>query len=187
MPAVVISVAAVHARGVLHDDLSPWKGAGFGMFSTVDAGGRRKIELRVRWRNEWCRVANPDDAIQHALIVARNYPSHSNLVKLATLVWDRTWGKPRTHEVSDPLIEQRVLADSLATPFITRHDLLVADRVWVVRGEDRKAEAITSRAQAVRVTVRRLEYSIASRRSRMRDIRVVEFAAGSNEWAAEAR
>src|SRR5688500_5050957 len=42
-PAVLVLVAAVQAYNVRQYELTPWKGGGFGMFSTIDEPGRRIV------------------------------------------------------------------------------------------------------------------------------------------------
>lgn len=44
-PALLVLLALVHAGLVFGRDLTPWKGGGFGMFSTLDHEGWRVVRL----------------------------------------------------------------------------------------------------------------------------------------------
>ncbi len=51
LPATMLClVAAWHAYRVVNHDLTPWKGGGFGMFSSVDAGTNRVVRITLHGR-----------------------------------------------------------------------------------------------------------------------------------------
>ena len=45
--ALLLAVAAVQVTLARTAGLSPWKGGGFGMFSTTDDAGRRRVRVFV--------------------------------------------------------------------------------------------------------------------------------------------
>jgi hypothetical protein len=75
------------------DDLTPWKGGGYGMFSTVDAGGARRIRVQLDCERAVTAVA-PRDA---SLELVSNLPSDRQLQRYAESLSHVVWV-----EVDDP-------------------------------------------------------------------------------------
>ena len=89
LPAVVLAVVAatqiVLTRAQM---LSPWKGGGFGMFSTTDDGGRRYVRVFVTGveRSEEIAIApSLEDAARRAAVLPRD----AELSRLARRVVER--------------------------------------------------------------------------------------------------
>lgn len=62
IPAVVALIVALFQIGVAHTTvLSPWKGGGFGMFSTVDVDTQRVVRLYLEVDDQWHPVVAPDE------------------------------------------------------------------------------------------------------------------------------
>jgi hypothetical protein len=174
VPIVVVAVALKHAHGVFVHDLSPWKGAGFGMFSTVDVGGRRVVNLQLRWGGDWCRIVNPDADMKHALTMVRNYPSPSNIAALAAVVRANVWGRPRLYGAGAMVVEGRVLAESLKEPVNTVRDFLGMPPVWALDTSSNRAASVVAPITSIRIVVSRHAYSVAERCLSLVPLRRVE-------------
>ena len=86
--ALLLAVAAMQVVLTRASALSPWKGGGFGMFSTTDDSGRRSVKVFVtaRDRSEELAVApSLEDAASRAAVL----PGRSQLTRLAQAVLDR--------------------------------------------------------------------------------------------------
>lgn len=93
-PLVLVAVAGRHVQLRASSDLTPWKGGGFGMFSTVDSPGSRLV--RVELTSEWGRlpVAVPAD-LQDLAAEVRAAPSQARMATLAQALADEVWVAPR--------------------------------------------------------------------------------------------
>jgi hypothetical protein len=89
LPAVVlIVVAGIQVALALSAGLTPWKGGGFGMFSTTDDGGRRYVRIFVNAadRSEEITISpSLDDAARRAAAL----PMKAELTRLARQVVER--------------------------------------------------------------------------------------------------
>ncbi len=98
LPSVVL-VAVALAQLVLayRADLSPWKGGGFGMFSTLDAPGFRDVRVVVRapGRSETLTIAPSQEELATRAVTL---PTDARLWKLAEAVEarERRYGRPVT-------------------------------------------------------------------------------------------
>jgi len=71
-------VALVQINLALTKDLSPWKGGGFGMFSTMDGPGNRQVDVFLSIRDKQYLLKFPDDdRIELVHQLARTYPGES--------------------------------------------------------------------------------------------------------------
>lgn len=68
--------------------LTPWKGAGFGMFSTVDAGPLRQVRMELRSANRTARAVLPPT---REFQLACNLPTDGNLEALADWASRQLW------------------------------------------------------------------------------------------------
>jgi len=89
LPAAVLLVVAARQVVLTHTaGLSPWKGGGFGMFSTSDDAGHRQLRIFVSAPGRSEELAIPpsleDDAGRAAVL-----PSDARLSRLAQQVVDR--------------------------------------------------------------------------------------------------
>ena len=85
--SILVCVALHQLYLVYSDDLTPWKGAGFGMFSSVDAGGNRRLSITVHSAG-MSYTAYADDSL---IVLAKRLPSNSILEALARNLADMTW------------------------------------------------------------------------------------------------
>ena len=86
--ALLIAVAGVQVMLATTAGLSPWKGGGFGMFSTTDDGGRRYVRIFVTApeRSEEISIASSlEDAARRAAVLPRD----AQLAYLARRVVER--------------------------------------------------------------------------------------------------
>ncbi|MHC4379077.1 MAG: hypothetical protein ACYS26_20960 [Planctomycetota bacterium] len=87
-------VAGRHAVLVTTEDLTPWKGGGFGMFSTIDAGASRilRVELTDEKGGRWKATVPSDLAPAKSLI--RRLPSEKLMGDLVAELGRRVWLPP---------------------------------------------------------------------------------------------
>jgi hypothetical protein len=86
--ALLVAMAGTQVTLVTTAGLSPWKGGGFGMFSTTDDGGRRYVRVFVDAvdRSEEIAISpSLEDAARRAELLPRN----AQLSRLAQLVVER--------------------------------------------------------------------------------------------------
>ncbi|WP_342377170.1 hypothetical protein NVS55_37900 [Myxococcus stipitatus] len=89
-PALLVLVAAVHLFLVEAKGLSPWKGGGFGMFSTVDSPSARFLRVYLVEGASEVQVRLPDRMKDLGYDV-RVLPTHAALEGLASRVASGTW------------------------------------------------------------------------------------------------
>ena len=86
--ALLLAIACGQVMLARTSDLSPWKGGGFGMFSTTDDGGRRQVRVFVSAaeRSEEIAISpSLEDAARRAAILPRD----AQLTQLARRVVER--------------------------------------------------------------------------------------------------
>jgi hypothetical protein len=86
--ALLVSVACVQIILTRTSGLSPWKGGGFGMFSTTDDSGRRRVRVFVSAPDRSEEIAitpSLEDAAARAAVL----PGDRQLTRLARRVIDR--------------------------------------------------------------------------------------------------
>ena len=96
--SLLIMVAAVQVTLATTAGLTPWKGGGFGMFSTTDDGGRRYVRIFVSAAERSEEITVPpslDDAARRAAAL----PGDTHLARLARGVVDRERRHQRPVEV----------------------------------------------------------------------------------------
>ncbi len=93
--ALLLTVAMLHAVFVLRDDLTQWKGGGFGMFSTVDAGGSRTFRVDLHADGVRYRAVLPaDSSLRHLVSVTRRLPSDHNIDQFLGFLSGTVWVLP---------------------------------------------------------------------------------------------
>jgi hypothetical protein len=96
LPAVLlVAVAAVQITLTRTAALTPWKGGGFGMFSTSDHAGERALRIVVTARDRSEEIA-VSPSLQDAADRATALPGERQLMRLARLVAarERRHGRP---------------------------------------------------------------------------------------------
>lgn len=89
---VLCTVAATHAWRVHAQDLTQWKGGGFGMFSTIDSGGTRKLLLRLRSDGlEYVGRIPRGEQWKDELDLVERLPSRANMENLLGLLARARW------------------------------------------------------------------------------------------------
>ena len=85
---LLLAVAYAQVALVRTADLSPWKGGGFGMFSTTDDSGRRRVRVFVSApeRSEELAIT---PSLEEAAMRAAVLPADAELSRLARAVVDR--------------------------------------------------------------------------------------------------
>ena len=81
-PLLLLALALAQIAGFAGFGLSPWKGGGFGMFSTNDHGGFRSVRVIELAASGERRVALPP-ALERMQRDAREAPYPANLERLA--------------------------------------------------------------------------------------------------------
>lgn len=96
-PALLCVIACAQIYYAMTGSLSPWKGGGFGMFSTVDSPDARFLRVYLINGNEEIPVLVPD-SLKTLAREAQTIPNRALLSKLADRMARGTWGPYRmTH------------------------------------------------------------------------------------------
>ena len=92
-PTVLALVAVVHAFLVHTQDLAPWKGGGFAMFSSVDKAQHRAVRVYLEGpAGEVPARVGDDSSVSNSVVVrARNMPDSGALSALADEVIKQEW------------------------------------------------------------------------------------------------
>jgi hypothetical protein len=86
--ALLMSVAGAQVVLTRASGLSPWKGGGFGMFSTTDDAGRRSVKVFVTALDRSEEIA-VSPSLEDAAVRAAVLPSDGQLARLARQVMER--------------------------------------------------------------------------------------------------
>ena len=86
--AVLLAVGAAQVTLARTASLSPWKGGGFGMFSTTDDAGRRRVRVFVSAAERSEEIAI-SPSLEDAAVRAAALPSSGQLARLARRVVER--------------------------------------------------------------------------------------------------
>jgi len=118
-PLLLLALALAQIAGFATYGLSPWKGGGFGMFSTNDQGGFRNVRVVELGPSGERRVALPEK-LERLQRHAREAPQRRNLERLAAELRRGTQGLGplrvevwRTRFSPADLTPERVLVASL--------------------------------------------------------------------------
>ena len=82
---LLLAVAGAQVTLATTAGLSPWKGGGFGMFSTTDDTGRRRVRIFVSASERSEEIA-VSPSLEDAAVRAAVLPGHAELSRLAQLV-----------------------------------------------------------------------------------------------------
>lgn len=132
-PVLLAAVALVQSVQVQRLDLSPWKGGGFGMFSTVDTPKARFLRLYLVIDRGEVPVPVPAE-LARPILEVQTLPTERRVDRLARQFAAATWAVPdlpridleRVAEVSQSLAEELgPLAPGAGTPVIAPVPLLL--------------------------------------------------------------
>lgn len=93
-PGVLLIVLASHVSLRASSDATPWKGGGFGMFSTIDSPGTRIVRVELQSDLGAVPVAVPD-RLEDQVAGVRAAPSTGRLVRLGEALAAQRWAVPR--------------------------------------------------------------------------------------------
>jgi hypothetical protein len=131
-PLVLLVVLVTHVSARWSADLTPWKGGGFGMFSTVDSPASRAVRVELETDMGALLVAVPSD-LEDLVTSAKAAPSTGRLVRLAEALAEQWWVVPDLASLADSTLPDD-LADedlrSLAVEALTH--VVPADTVQAV-------------------------------------------------------
>ncbi len=172
-PALLAAVALVQAGQTARLDLSPWKGGGFGMFSTVDAPKARFVRLYLETPGGEVPVPPPAD-LARSFRELQTLPTERRLARLATQLAAATWAVPdlprveleRVEETPEATLEEGGPQPSgIATPVLAPVPLLL------LAGEEVPAGFTPIDTRAVRVEVWRYHFEPEGARLEMERLR----------------
>lgn len=145
VPVLVLVLVACVQIVVAHNTaLTPWKGGGFGMFSTVDADTRRVVQVYLTVDGREVPVAVPDEFDVQAASL-RPMPTERRTERFARRLLEQRWVELREHRPES--LEE---IEDLAEPAVDAH--------WVLEGPLHDAQAVRT-PQAVRVEVWRPKFT----------------------------
>lgn len=172
-PALLAAVALVQGWQSERLDLSPWKGGGFGMFSTVDAPKARFLRLYLETPAGDVPVPPPAD-LARSFRAVQTLPTPRRLARLATRLAAATWAVPDLPRVELERVEETPEATleeggpqppGIATPVVAPVPLLL------LAGEEVPAGFTPVDARAVRVEVWRYRFEPEGARLEMERLR----------------
>ena len=156
VPSLLLSVALTQMFLAQTQNLSPWKGGGFGMFSTVDSPGMRFLSVRaLDQRGEEIQVVLEDVPSRRELRKFASLPRQSFLEKLGEWLMDQEFVPIENHLTATA----RTLAAQNPGLSLSEADALFADLpIYRVRrtGDPEPTLGGVRRLGAVRVEAWRL-------------------------------
>jgi hypothetical protein len=99
-PAVLIAVALFHIYLVFTERLSPWKGGGFGMFSTIESPASRVLRIYLITGNERIPILLPTE-FRDLEREIRTMPAGARLRQLAGELSQQAWAPYRLVSAED--------------------------------------------------------------------------------------
>lgn len=162
-------MALVQAGQTARLDLSPWKGGGFGMFSTVDAPKARFLRLYLETAAGEVPVP-PPAGLARSFRAVQTLPTERRVARLATQLAAATWAVPDLPRVELERVEQTPEASleeggpqapGISTPVVAPVPLLL------MAGEELPAGFTPIDSRAVRVEVWRYRFEPAGARLEM--------------------
>ena len=150
-PALLVVVALIEITVAHTTELTPWKGGGFGMFSTVDDPDARWVRCFVVANGHAVPVSIPSD-VERDVQVLQAMPSHPRLMRLAFHIARARWVTEAFDR--DPKEPPNPCAAAKLPPSI---------RAWEPDERAPKANELAP-VRAVRLEVWRLRFDLPTRR-----------------------
>ncbi|MCO6458158.1 MAG: hypothetical protein J5I93_22870 [Pirellulaceae bacterium] len=183
VPACLCVVALLHVYRVYWHDQTPWKGGGFGMFSTIDERAARYLRCYLVTADGEIPVAIPS-RWEKRVTVLRAAPNQSQLDELAADLAAQPWRDARQHweaiavglamQSGPRPVEAGDLHPSGLRPEIPSPPFGSPLEVEPAAGSDPAGPRLA--VQSVRVELWRFEYDSATRRLRGRKSLAAEAA-----------
>lgn len=104
-PVLLAAVAVVQSCETRRLDLSPWKGAGFGMFSTVDAPKTRFLRIALETPGGEIPVPLPA-TLARSIREVQTLPTPRRLDRLAGRLAAATWAVPELPRIELERVEE---------------------------------------------------------------------------------
>ena len=101
--ALLLAGVSNHFWQVQRHQLSPWLGAGFGMFATTDLDSARQVHLTVQLADGSVREVVLGEPYQDTLTRARALPSSTWLDRLATAAFEALQTRPKIESPASPV------------------------------------------------------------------------------------
>ena len=168
-PAVLVLVLVSHVALRSSSDLTPWKGGGFGMFSTIDSPATRIVRVELETDVGTVPVAVPS-RLKDLVGAAKSAPSPGRLEHLAAVLAGQWWVVP-VLTVPDVPAEDEALRD-LAVQALSQ--VVPVDTVRAI--DPAQFDEVHQRriaVDAVHVSVLRLTTSAEDQALRPRTVRAV--------------
>lgn len=89
-PALLLCIASIQFFYCVRYDMSPWKGGGFGMFSTIDSPGSRIIRVYANVNNQYVPISEPS-RYKSILQRVKTLPTSSNISILLDSLKNNQW------------------------------------------------------------------------------------------------
>jgi hypothetical protein len=90
-PAVLFMIACVQFGTASITELSPWKGGGFGMFSTIESPSSRVIRVHLITSDKTKIPVKVPDQFRKLVGQIRTKPKQSDIDKLAVALSNKSW------------------------------------------------------------------------------------------------
>jgi hypothetical protein len=163
-PTLLVLIALNQIYLARTHDLTPWKGGGFGMFSTVDEPNMRWLVCRVTANGREVAVALPD-AVRDDERRERAMPSHARLQKIARIVARARWVNRDfdANDENDPCAKK--LPQVCSQPIPGCESLQPGVRAWQDDEREPKPSELAP-VTAVRVELWRARFDLATRSMR---------------------
>ena len=117
IPSALLCVVALHhAYRVSREGLTPWKGGGFGMFSTIDSGAERFARLSVTTEGGETLAVQIPVEYRRQLGRARLLPWAPETAALAADLLRQGWVRPRSRAPGGPSASPRLQLATRGAP-----------------------------------------------------------------------